>query len=230
LTTADENDRIRALVLRAFYDVHDQMPGNVEQTGVIAERLKVPKSDVDKATLYLADRNLITIGINKGFIGTTERIIFAEISGYGIDVIERPQDRGADFLELGVIEQIINVNGTYVASGGTVYQGGQQIVGGDNTGVMVNASTTGDIQPPATPFPIDKLRELLSEGSVERQAAEDLAAESRSPSPKMSRVSGAIELLKNLSKIPGAVVAVSDWLKTPDVAAWLHSIVSAMHV
>lgn len=223
-TTVDEKDRIRALVLHAFYDVNERMPGNVEQTGIIADRTKLPKTDVDRATIYLAERNLISISQNEGYLGSTDRIILASITSHGVDVIERPEERGPDFLELGVIKQIINVNGTYVASGATVYQGGQQIVGRDNTGVMVNASTTDDIQPPATSFPIEKLRAILAEGSDERRAAEDLAAEAKSPKPKMSIVSRAIEVLKSTTKFADAVATITAWLNNTDVMAWLHTL------
>jgi hypothetical protein len=226
LTTADDNDRIRAIVLRAFYDVDREQSGMAQQTGNIAQLTGIVQNDVNLATDYLAQRGLLFITLDKAAMGDyqTFRMLMAKITADGIDVIERPESYGPNFLGASIIHQIVNVNGTLVAAGGVAHEINQQVVGGDNAGVMVNASTTGDIQPPATSFPIERLREMLREGSVERKAAEDLAVESRSPRPKMSRISTSIDILKGVTSIANVAKTVIDWLGSPGVAEWLHSV------
>jgi hypothetical protein len=224
--TLEQRDELRALVLRAFYDVNEQAAGMVEQTGVIAERIGCLKPDVDRATLYLSERGLLHITDKHGYLGSFEMAIMAEITAYGIDVIERPEKNGPRVLDAAVIHKLTIINGTHV-SGETVYHNSQH-VGGDNHGVMVNASQTLDIAAPTTPFPLEALRALLPEGTPEREAAEMLESETRSAHPVLSRITTAMETIKATAISAEAVKAVGEWMQKPDVVQWFHHLTAYM--
>lgn len=221
--TIDDRDRLRAVVLRAYYDVQERMPGIPEQTAVIAHWAGRQKRDVDRAALYLAERGLLRIIQKEEFLGEDDVVVIAEITSAGIDVIERPE-RGRKVLTDETVAQITIVNGTHV-TGGTVVNGGNvQIVRGDNTGTMVNASTTGAIAPPQTLFPIERLREMAPEGTPTRDAVETIAREVSSPTPALSQITGAFEILRGSAVLGDVAHTVSEWAKTPDVAHWLSTL------
>jgi hypothetical protein len=143
MTNLEERDRIRALVLRAFYDINEEMPGNVEQTGVIADRVGQPKPEVDRATLYLSQRGLVRVTENQGFLDTPDRLIMAEITSAGVDVIERPEQAGPGFLDAAVIRQLVVINNPSSPTFHNYGPVGVQQVGDSNT-ASVNQTSSAD--------------------------------------------------------------------------------------
>lgn len=175
----DERNKIRARVLRAFYDANENAPGTVQDTATIAVMTKRAKKEVDRETQYLSGVGLINITRNHGPLDNDMRLIAAIITSRGVDVIEDPNKSGSQYLEAETVQQITIVNNTHV-SGGNLVQGHQQVVHGNNSGVMLNASSAGNINLPT--FPIEQLRRMLPDGTPERRAAEELVADSTSPS------------------------------------------------
>ena len=216
----EQRDQIRALVLRELYEANETAPGRPIRTEAVARNIEREKPDVDRAVLYLADRQLLKITSKQDPLSSMDPTIFCHIVADGIDVIERPEQKGQGVLDPAVIHQLTVINSMHV-SGENIYQNSQH-VGGSNHGVMVSHSQAGDITPPSTPFPLNALQALLPEGTSERDAAETLDAETHAAHPLLSRITTAMETIKATAVSAEAVKAVGIWAQKQDVVEWFH--------
>jgi hypothetical protein len=206
----EERDRLRALVLRAFYDVNEEMPGNTEQTAIIAHRVGQPKPEVDRATLYLSERGLIRVTDNQGFLDTSDRLIMAEITSAGIDVIERPEKVGPRFLDAAVIQQLVVINNPASPTFHNYGPVGVQQVGNYNT-ASVSQTFSAD-QRSLVVGAAGALREHL--GSIpdtEREEVQDhltsIDEQLQQAEPKMSRLRTAFSAIGRVGSTLGPSAA-----------------------